>query len=188
MNFNKHLFEVPYNGDPELIEQLASNEKYRNAIKFIYLPCAFLHGVTTSAGDRAGKGGLNVDYIASSIRLIQDNGFEPCILIQRGGDIKAIDFYMFFGVRCFTIGSDELARKAREKYGDEIYLTASITKLMSHQELLVVKESPYDIWILPYFYNRHLSSVKELPKSTTRLNQGFFSHLCHAIIAERKQK
>ena len=165
MTFKKHSFEIPYNGDPELIKEIASNDKYKDATKFIYLPCAEIHGETTTISYRATKGQTIASNALDAIRLIQDAGFEPCVLMQRGGSIKAIDFYYFFGVKCFTLGNDVLAREVREKYKDEVYLTASITKMLSHEDLMKAPTDIYDIWILPYIYSRSISKLKELPLS-----------------------
>ena len=158
-------FEIPYNNDPDLIVSLAEDGQLARFVKFIYLPCDKEHGLCNARGQ------YPTDETMRIIAHIQDHGFEPCILIQRNVTLEAVEYYWNLGVRYFTLGgdgADELAFRIKEESGGDAYLTASITLNRKPEYFYRLKpeDDPFDVHILPYYFNRHLQDMEKLPKTS----------------------
>ena len=162
----EHLFEIPWNNDKQLISILKDQEfLYRDKVQCIYLPCAYEHGTNTSQPDIKK---WDITDAEDAINTIRDAGFVPNVLMQRGSTKENIDFYTALGVRSFTLGEDAAARYLREKYGNDVYLIASVTKDLMNEDYQIYSENDpalYDVYILRLGYNRDIECVKKLPKN-----------------------
>ena len=127
-----HLFEIPWNGDPALLSALVPN---RDKVSCIYLPCAIEHGVCT-ASDQS----LDVNSVKEAVEMIQDAGFNPCVLMQRQFKLEYFSFYKDLGVTHFTVGEDKVAEYIRDKLGDDAYLVASVTKDLMNDDYQMYSE------------------------------------------------
>ena len=159
----QHLFEIPWNGDPALLQRISA-PGFRDKVKFVYLPCASEHGRSRSHCVY----GTGIADFKKAARMIMDAGFRPCVLMQREIDPDALGWYFNLGIRHFTVGLDDTARRIRKELGEEAYITASITKdLMDDEFRMYAEEEPglYDIFILRFGYSRDIEGMEALPKN-----------------------
>lgn len=163
-NATTHLFEIPWNGDAELITKIYESP-YRDHVKFVYLPCVDTHGVNTR---RTSRPMVSTELFEAVVDLIRACGFEPSVLIQRRFNTKYLSYYYDLGIHYFTVGEDSIAKEIRGHLGNDVYLTASITKdLMSEDYQMYAEKFPdlYDIFILRYGFSRDIESLMDLPKN-----------------------
>ena len=160
-------FEVPWNGDEKLIDQIAM-ENFQDRIKFMYLPAAPEDSISTRCKglgeEQAFEDRKEVENV---VKKLKDNNIQPAILFQRKTNEDVIPYYVEeLGVKHFIVGEDKTAFTLREKYGNDVYLTASITKCLLPEDYeFYSKERAdlYDIFILMFIFNRNLDAIKKLP-------------------------
>lgn len=157
----KHKFEIPYNADDNLIRRIGEHPVLKAYTKFIYLPCDPSHGMVNDPVDRPCNFGI--ERTKEIIALIQSYGMEPGILIQRNDNLEGMKFYVDLGVKYFTIGDDRLADKARDKWGNDVYLTSSVTHVRAYEDFFDLKPDLYNVIILHFWFNKHLEFIKYLP-------------------------
>lgn len=156
-------FELPYNYYLDYEGKLSQVQYYWKYIKYIYLPTFMGDGDTTRWNTSLTKGFPKTydDYIKRLYKL-QSLGLPLCILLQRNGTMELVDKYYNLGIRYFIITDDELASKIKMKYQD-VYLTLSITRALTLDDILTTDLSMYDDIVLFFWFNRHLDVLKELP-------------------------
>ncbi len=160
------LLEVPYNFESDYIGKLCEKMDCFSHIKCIYMPTWKDDGFNTRSYITLNPGyPKSYDEYVLRIRMIQSLGLEVCILAQKNVTLAIIDKYYALGVRYFTLNNDGLASILKEKY-DDIHLTLSITRVLTLGDICSEANdySMYDNIVLYYWFNRHLSELKTLPK------------------------
>ena len=160
----EHLFEIPWNADPELIVKIYESP-YKDKVKFVYMPCIYEHGECTRRENDYTL--LTKDMFEKVVELIKECEFEPCVLMQRRVEPECIPYYHDLGIRYYTVGEDRIADYLREKYGNDVYITASITKdLMADDYEMYAAKYPdlYDIFILRHGFSKDIEGIINLPK------------------------
>lgn len=102
------------------------------------------------------------------VRLLkecQNAGYEPEILMQQLDKISDDTFkkYLDLGIKKFTISQDFNAVRLKELAPD-CFISASITKALSPDEIRDNDLSMYDEVCLYFFYNFNFDAIKALPK------------------------
>ena len=162
-------FEVPWNGDEELIDQIVM-EGFQDRIKFMYLPAAPEDSISTRCKGLGEEQSFeDRKEVENVVKKLKDNNIQPAILFQRKTNEDVIPYYVEeLGVKHFIVGEDKTAFALRERYGKDVHLTASITKcLLPENYDFYSKERAdlYDIFILMFIFNRNLDAIKKLPKN-----------------------
>lgn len=156
----KQKFEVPYNFDISLIDELLPYEEY---IDFIYIPSYYEDG-DNSRKDLVLKKSVPYEWeeYVSHLTNIQNN-FNVGVLIQENCTIELIDKYYNLGIRIFVLNDNNLALEANEKY-DDIRCILSITSVLSLEDIKNNDYSMYDEIVLFFNFCRQVQLLKELPK------------------------
>ena len=157
-------FELPYNFDPEWFRCLEIVKDRWDKIDCVYLPCFTDDGESHNTREnilRHKPKDWN-DYV-EHVQQIQSYGLNIKALCQWNATIDIIEKHMSIGINMFTLNDDELAKHLKDKFGNKIKLTLSCTRKITPEELNTLDLSMYDIICLPFWYNRHLSVVNNLP-------------------------
>lgn len=156
-------FMVPYNFDSDLCIAYSERSEY---IQSVFVPAFYDDCLCTRL--------LATDFMNTiptreiyefHIQNLINCGLTVEILMQEPTFIPSneiIKYYVNLGVRCFTVGNDE-ACKAIKRFDDTLMVNASITQALSPNQINELKAS-YDTIILYFWYNRNISTIKNLPK------------------------
>lgn len=157
----KQKFEIPYNFDFKLIDELTP---YKDFVDFIYMPSFYADG-GNSRKDLVLKENvpMNWDEYISHIEYIQNNNFNIGLLIQENCTIELIDKYYNLGIKIFVLNDNELTTEAKQKY-DDIKCVLSITSVLSLDDIKNNDYSMYDEIVLFFNFCRQIQLLKELPK------------------------
>lgn len=160
-----HKFEFPYSfSDTTFFPRLELNLDYKDYIKFVYIPSWNRDSLCSRSKFIFIPDEWN-EYKSHIVKL-KSYGIEPCILFQENiNDIDIVKKYIDeLGIKYFTLNNDDLAEKLKLIYGNDIYLTLSITRVIKKSELMIESNfSMYDCIVLYFWFNRNLDSIKELP-------------------------
>lgn len=163
------LFEIPYNFDKNLIDQI---KKHKKNIDFVYIPC-FMEDALDAR--RFIPDALKTypktrqEYI-QHIKYIQDAELPIAVLLQDTKKDLSDDILNFYindlKIKKFIINQDIIAKRIKE-INKEIYTVASITKALSLQDIIDKQDfysEIYDGMVLFYPFNRAIKKLKYLPK------------------------
>lgn len=155
----KQKFEIPYNFDISLINELVPYKEY---IEFIYMPSYYEDG-GNSRKDLILKNRvpMNWDDYITHITAIQKH-FKIGILLQEDSTLELIDKYYELGIRIFILNNNDLVLTVKEKYAD-IKCILSITGVLSIEDIKNNDYSMYDEIVLFFNFCRQIQLLKELP-------------------------
>lgn len=158
-----HKFELPYNQQPDYFDYLRENESLRNYIHSIYTP-AYIEDAENTRKQLITAPGAPKSFAeyTEHIKKIQDFGYEPNVLMQRKASYPVWQKYYDLGITHFTLSNDEVAAHIKLNH-PEVFLVCSITKMLSFEDFFTKDLSMYDIIVLPFFFNRWLNGIKQLP-------------------------
>ena len=155
-------FEVPYNFDLELINELKKSD-FRENISCVYLPCFYLDGGNSRKNlifeEKYPK---NWEEYKKHLLKIKEVSY-PMILFQEGTSFNTIKKYYSLGVRKFCLTDDRLAKEIKSNYAD-VEVILSITRCIKDSELQNSDLSMYDKIVLPFRYCRAIQLFEALPK------------------------
>lgn len=157
-------YELPYNFAYDYVGKLARYSELFPYVRCIYLP-AYVDDAMTTRRDIPLRDEYPKSYDEYLIRLktMQQLGLPLCILMHRNATLEILEKYYALGIRMFTINDDALAIAARTRHND-ISLTLSVTRCLTEKDLVDGDFSMYDDIVLFFWFNRHLSVIKNLPK------------------------
>lgn len=157
-------YELPYNFAYDYVGKLARYSELFPYVRCIYLP-AYVDDAMTTRRDIPLREEYPKSYDEYLIRLktLQQLGLPLCILMHRNATLETLEKYYALGIRMFTINDDALAIAARSRHSD-ITLTLSVTRCLTEKDLADGDFSMYDDIVLFFWFNRHLSAIKNLPK------------------------
>lgn len=165
-----YKFEIPYNFNPDgkYFIYLEECYQYREYIDNIYLPCYIdpenkdnQHNTREELSNSFPK---TLDEYAKHIHKLQEYDIPLTILIQRNATYDIIKYYIdTYGIMSFIINDDDLAKKFKNEFGNDIDLRLSITRKATFKELCEQDLSMYDNICLFFWFGRHLDKIKELP-------------------------
>ena len=155
-------FEVPYNFDLELINELKKSD-FRENISCVYLPCFYLDG-----GNSRKNLILEEKYPKTweeyKKHLLKIKELScPMILFQEGTSFNTIKKYYNLGAKKFCLTDDKLAKEIKSNYKD-VETVLSITRCIKDDELQNSDLSMYDNIVLPFRYCRAIQLFDDLPK------------------------
>ena len=155
----KQKFEIPYNFDFKLIDELTP---YKDFVDFIYMPSYYADG-GNSRKDLILKQSVpdTWDEYLEHLSYIQAH-FDVGILIQENCTIELIDKYYDLGVRIFVLNDSDLTIAAKQQYPD-IRCILSITSILSANDIKNNDYSMYDEIVLFFNFCRQIQLLKELP-------------------------
>jgi hypothetical protein len=180
-------FEVPFNFDIELLNFLDNNID-KNWIEFLFLsPFKEDSGNARSHIENVEVNGWiykvpeTREEYAKYIEEIQTRGYRPAILLQDRNPIgkEKLNYYFNLGIKDFIVNNDNLALYIKSK--DSNYnVVASITKILSANDIAENDYSMYDKIVLHFPFNRALCRLKELPKKYKYiiLANSYCSYIC----------
>ena len=157
--------ELPYNFnfDGKYFSLLDSYKDKFQQIDCVYMPSFIGEGAINTRIDLVRYPKTEEEY-HEHIKEFQKRGIQITILMQRNCSMELIDkYYTKFGIKDFTINDNPLAREIKEKYPD-MTLRLSITAKATVDEINSKELDPYDTIVLFFWYNRHLDTIKKLPK------------------------
>ena len=155
----KQKFEIPYNFDHDLVEQLLP---YKDHIDFIYMPSYYEDGANSRKNlILDGSTPSTWEEYVSHVNNIKEN-FNIGVLMQSNCTLDLIDKYYNLGIKIFVINDNELAITAKEKYSD-IRCILSITSILSLEDIKTNDYSMYDEIVLFFNFCRQVQLLKELP-------------------------
>lgn len=156
----KQKFEIPYNFDFKLIDELTP---YKDFVDFIYMPSYYADG-GNSRKDLILKQSVPSTWeeYLEHLSYIQAH-FNVGILIQENCTIELIDKYYDLGVRIFVLNDNDLTIAAKQQYPD-IRCILSITSVLSANDIKNNDYSMYDEIVLFFNFCRQIQLLKELPK------------------------
>ena len=161
-------FEVPYNFNFDFVERFKDETSLFPYIKNFYMP-AWKDDCDNTRYDIVLSQHYPVDYRDYLHRIEElkalDNNIPINILMQRSATLSLIEKYNSLGITSFTINDDKLADTVKNKYGDNIELILSVTRSLTDSDLQQNNYSMYDEIVLWTWFNRHLDTVKDLPKN-----------------------
>lgn len=126
-------FEVPYNFDLELINELKKSD-FRENISCVYLPCFYLDGGNSRKNlifeEKYPK---NWEEYKKHLLKIKEVS-QPAVLFQEKTTFDNIKKYYNLGVRLFYLTDDNLAKEMKASYKDVVTIL-SITRCLTDNEL-----------------------------------------------------
>ena len=149
--------------DSTFIQWLMSQDIFPTSmISSVYYPC--WKGDYTTARSWENPGIDTYEKYVDLLQLTKRAGIEPEVLMQglTPVDEKIIRRYLDLGIRKFTISNDETATMIKE-IDPDVFISASIVKALSPEEIANNDYSMYDEICLFFYYTLNLSAVKELP-------------------------
>lgn len=166
------LFKFPYDFDVTTLNTLTTllndcneNNSNRVGISSVYLP-AFKEHCNSARDDEINKNLPSTwDEYAEHIKLILASGYTPDILIQEPQkilDAHTIQLYLNLGVNTFTVAEDDNAKLIKQLCPNA-YIIASITKVLSPDEINNLDNTLYDEVCLYFWYNRNIKTIHNLP-------------------------
>ena len=156
-------FEVPFNlnWDGQYFKYLDKNKDKLKYIDCVYMPTLELDHNTR---EECLRKPIDEDTYANYIKELKSYDLNVSVLIQRDASMELIEKYINkYDIHDFTINDDELAKEIKSKYPD-IKLRLSITRKVTPKELQEKDFSMYDVICLFFWYNKHLDTIKMLPK------------------------
>ncbi|WP_373897907.1 hypothetical protein ACER0A_010265 [Haloimpatiens sp. FM7315] len=163
-------YEIPYNFDLELLNFL--DEKIdKNWIEFLFLSPfkedsrnarSHVENVKREWGTyRVPE--TRKEY-EKNIYEIQKRGYRPAVLFQEEKPIskEKLKYYFKLGIKDFVVNCDELAMNIKDR-NSNYNVVASITKIISAEDLWKNDYSMYDKIVLYFPFNRAIDRIKELP-------------------------
>ena len=164
-------FEIPYNFANDYCEKIKELKvEYFDYIKFVYMP-AFkendIKNTRETDRDEGFRKYKKMDFLTycTKVKELQNLGLEVAILMQMNATMELVEKYINeLHIKYFFINDDELAKQLKDKYGKKIHLILSITRVITEEEILNNDFSMYDEITLYFWFNRHLDSIKKLPK------------------------
>lgn len=163
-------FEIPYNFnfDKNYFDNLEANKDLWGYIDTIYLPCFVdtkIDNIQHNSREEFNHSPKTFDEYKWHIDKLKTYNIPITLLIQKDATEDMVEYHINnFGIYSFIINNDELAKKLKEKYGDKIKLTLSITRIITQEEIETKDLSMYDEICLFFYFTRHLNVIKELPK------------------------
>lgn len=155
-------FEVPYNFDLELINELKKSD-FRENISCVYLPCFYLDGGNSRKNlIFEEKYPQNWEEYKKHLLKIKEVS-QPAVLFQEKTTFDNIKKYYNLGVRLFYLTDDNLAKEMKASYKDVVTIL-SITRCLTDNELQNNDLSMYDKIVLPFRYCRAIYLFEDLPK------------------------
>lgn len=164
---NKEIkkIEVPYNFRPTYWRALSLMSKFKEYIKFIYMPCWKEDNIKNTRQYAWGDlwNPQTWDEYVERIRKIESFGVNVCILLQNGSTFQIFKKYYNLGIKNFILGDDNLAKEIKDKHSD-VKLNLTITRCLSFEDICTNDYSMYDEIVLFFWANRNLDLVAKLPK------------------------
>ncbi|MBU5438112.1 hypothetical protein KQI42_08840 [Tissierella sp. MSJ-40] len=180
-------FEIPFNFDIELLNFLDNNID-KNWIEFLFLSLfredsfnARSHVENVEVNGWIYKVPETRNEYTKYIEEIQLRGYRPAILLQAPNPIakEKLNYYFNLGIKDFIVNNDSLALYIKNK-NPNYNLVASITKILSANDIAENDYSMYDKIVLHFPFNRALCRLKELPQqyNYTILVNSYCSYNC----------
>ena len=151
-------FEIPYNFSKETISKLLP---YKNIIETVYIPAYKEHCHSTRF--EYGLDPNNLEEYLDHLEFLQNQGLPVSILLQEDRllDKSIVKFYLDRHINSFIVRNDDTARLIKS-IDSSIEIIASITKLLTVEEINTLDLSMYDKIVLDFRLN-DLESVSKLP-------------------------
>ena len=163
-------YEIPFNFDLELLNFL--DEKIdKDWIEFLFLS-PFKEDSTNARSHlenvKMEWGTYKVpetrEEYTKNIYEIEKRGYRPAVLFQEERAIskQKLEYYFKLGIQDFVVNNDNLAIYIKSK-NPNYNVIASITKVLSADDLWQNDYSMYDKIVLYFPFNRAIDRLKELP-------------------------
>ena len=151
-------FEIPYNFSKETILKLLP---YKNIIETVYVPAFKEHCHSTRF--EFGLDPSSLEEYLDHLEFLQNQGLPVSILLQEDKllDRSIIEFYLDRHIDSFIVRNDNTA-KLIKNINPNIETIASITKLLTVEEINILDLSMYDKIVLDFRLN-DLEIVSKLP-------------------------
>ena len=167
----KLKFEIPFNLDPRFIDWVNSDGKsYKEKIEFIYMPC-FHDDCRNSRELTPAYLKYNPFTRTEYNNLVQKLHSTDCdiaVLMQDNSvynrlNKDLIKYYIDLGFKYFIVGDDNISDLIKS-IDNSVYTVASLTKVMTFNDVMEKDLSMYDIIVLHHWANRAVDSLKYLPQ------------------------
>lgn len=167
-------FEIPYNFDKQLIDNLQQIDPSGNLYHSIYIPPYFYdyhaakkYYVHYQGQDMLSQQDMTRDEYESHINYIKQYYQDKMMLLLQQNsmciDMDLLYYYINLGFNKFCVGNIEQATIIR-KILPESEIIGSITMKIMPNDLMEEKYQVFDGFVLWFPYNRKLSVIKQLPK------------------------
>ena len=168
------IFEIPYNFDKKLIDNLYQIDPKGDTYHCIYMPpyyydyhSAKRYYVHSNNIDMVKQQDISRDEYESHINYIKQYYPDKLMLLLQQNkvciDIEMLNYYINLGFKKFCVGNIKQANIIRNILPDSEIIGSISMKIMPN-DLLEQKYEVFDGFVLWFPYNRKLSIIKQLPK------------------------
>ena len=155
-------YEVPYNFAYDFYTKLRRRADPFPYVKCIYLPSFEGKNTRYDATLQDGYPKTKKEY-ELRLKALQQLGLPLCILMQKEATMGRVEEYYSMGIRMVILNDDSLASEIHRKH-PKVTMILSITRAITVEEIQNTDLSMYDEIVLFFWFNRHLTEVKNLPK------------------------
>ena len=168
------IFEIPYNFDKKLIDNLYQIDPKGDTYHCIYMPpynydyhSAKRYYVHSNNIDMVKQQDISRDEYESHINYIKQYYPDKLMLLLQQNkvciDIELLNYYINLGFKKFCVGNIKQPNIIRNILPDSEIIGSISMKIMPN-DLLEQKYEVFDGFVLWFPYNRKLSIIKQLPK------------------------